>query len=97
MPGRGALVRPGHRRILVDPAHAQDPELIPTVTQDDAIIAAAARFQRAWDAAMAGDGEGLIVSDLDIVEVHEAALELIGATGTHSLHEALEALHQTDP
>jgi len=67
------------------------------VTQDDAIIAAAARFQRAWDAAMAGDGEGLIVSDLDIVEVHEAALELIGATGTHSLHEALEALHRTDP
>ena len=59
-----------------------------------AIIAAAARFQRAWDAAMAHNGEGLLVSELDIVEVHEAALELITATGTDSLEEALAVLHE---
>ena len=45
---------------------------------------------------MAHNGEGLIVADLDIVEVHEAALDLIRATGTDSLEEALDALHQYD-
>jgi hypothetical protein len=66
------------------------------VPRGKAIIAAATRFQRAWDKAMAHNGEGLIVSDLDIVEVHEAALELIRATATNSLQEALEAVHQFD-
>jgi hypothetical protein len=66
------------------------------VADEEAIIVAAARFQRAWDVAMARDGEGLIVADLDIVEVHEAALELIRATGTDSLHGALDALHDYD-
>jgi hypothetical protein len=61
-----------------------------------AIIVAATRFQRAWDKAMAHNGEGLIVSDLDIVEVHEAALELIQVTATNSLQEALDVVHQFD-
>ncbi len=66
------------------------------VADEKAIIAAAARFKEAWDQAMARDGEGLIVADLDIVEVHEAALDLIGATGTGSLQDALDALHEFD-
>lgn len=61
-----------------------------------AIIAAATRFQRAWEKAMAHNGEGLIVSDLDIVEVHEAALELIQVTATGTLQEALDVVHQFD-
>jgi hypothetical protein len=61
-----------------------------------AIIAAARRFQTAWDLAMAHNGEGLIVAELDIAEVHEAALELIRATGTDNLDDALEALHRYD-
>jgi hypothetical protein len=61
-----------------------------------AIIAAASRFQRAWDRAMAHNGEGLIVAELDIVEVHEAALDLIRVTATNSLQEALDVVHQFD-
>ena len=61
-----------------------------------AIIAAAERFQGAWDAAMAGDGEGLLVGELDIAEVHEAALELMRATGTGTLEEAFAVLHEFD-
>ena len=45
---------------------------------------------------MAHNGEGLIVSDLDIVEVHEAALELIQVTATGTLQEALDVVHQFD-
>jgi hypothetical protein len=67
------------------------------VPRGKAIIAAAVRFQRAWDQAMAQNGEGLLVADLDIVEVHEAALDLIRATGTASLQEALDTVHQLDP
>ena len=66
------------------------------VADEKAIIAAAAAFKQAWDRAMAHNGEGLIVADLDIVEVHQAALDLIRATGTDSLQEALDALHQYD-
>jgi hypothetical protein len=64
--------------------------------QGKAIIAAATRFQQAWERAMAHNGEGLIVSDLDIVEVHEAALELIRVTATTSLQEALDVVHHFD-
>jgi hypothetical protein len=62
-----------------------------------AIIDAATRFNRAWEAAMAHNGEGLIVADLDIVEVHEAALELIRVTGTKDLQEALDSLDDLEP
>jgi len=67
------------------------------VPQGKAIIAAAVRFQRAWDEAMAHNGEGLIVARLDIVEVHDAALELIRITGTTSLQEALDLVQGPDP
>jgi hypothetical protein len=66
------------------------------VPQGKAIIAAAARFQRAWDEAMANNGEGLIVARLDIVEVHDAAMDLIRVTGTASLEEALDLVHGPD-
>jgi PAS domain-containing protein len=65
--------------------------------REEAIVMAATRFQLAWEKAMARDGEGLIVADLDIVEVHEAALELIGVTETQTLEEALAFLHAFDP
>ena len=61
-----------------------------------AIIAAGLRFKLAWDVAMAQNGEGLILSELEIAEVHEAALELIAATGTQNLQDALETLSQFD-
>lgn len=67
------------------------------VAHEAAIIVAAARFKRAWDQAMAHNGEGLIMANLDIVEVHEAALDMIRATGTDSLEGALDALHDYDP
>ena len=64
--------------------------------RERAIIGAARRFQTAWDRSMARNGEGLIVAELDIVEVHEAALELIRATGTDNLEDALDVLHRFD-
>lgn len=66
------------------------------VADEKAIINAAARFKRAWDLAMAHNGEGLLVAGLDIAEVHEAALDLIRATGTDNLEAALDALHHDD-
>ena len=71
--------------------------MTPAMPSDEAIVAAAARFQGAWDRAMAANGEGLLVVDLDIVEVHESALELIRATGTDNLHDALDAVHRLEP
>jgi len=66
------------------------------IDDEKAIISAAARFKRAWDLAMARDGEGLILADLDIVEVHEAALDLIRTTGTDNLEAALDTFRQYD-
>jgi hypothetical protein len=60
------------------------------------IIAAATRFKEAWDAAIRHDREGLSLSDLDIVEMHEAALGLMAATGTTDLQSALDTLHDVD-
>ncbi|HEY7948459.1 MAG TPA: hypothetical protein VID75_12350 [Acidimicrobiales bacterium] len=57
------------------------------------IIAAATRFKDAWDSAIGHDREGISLSDLDLVEMHEAALGLIAATGTTDLQSALDALH----
>ena len=62
--------------------------------RERAIIGAARRFQTAWGLAMADNGEGLIVAELNIVEVHEAALELIRATETDNLEDALDVLHR---
>ncbi|HVC70510.1 MAG TPA: hypothetical protein VNC61_09695 [Acidimicrobiales bacterium] len=56
------------------------------------IIAAATRFKEAWDAAARHTGQGLSLSDLDLVEMHEAALGLIAATGASDLQGALDVL-----
>jgi hypothetical protein len=56
------------------------------------IIAAATRFKEAWESSLSGDRSGSL-SDIDIVEMHDAALGLIAATNTATLQEALEALH----
>lgn len=57
------------------------------------IIAAATRFREAWNpSARSGEEEGAL-SDIDIVEMHNAALALIAATNTDNLQEALDALH----
>jgi hypothetical protein len=57
------------------------------------IIAAATRFKDAWESALGHNKSGFSLSDLDIVEMHEAALGLIEATGTTDLQAALDAVH----
>ena len=59
------------------------------------IIAAATRFKEAW-LPSSGSGTGGSLSDIDIVEMHEAALGLIATTGTETLQEALDVLHAYD-
>ena len=61
-----------------------------------AMIAAALRFKEAWETGMRRGGEGVDLSDLDIIEMHEAALGLIWATGTDDLQSALTVLHEFD-
>jgi hypothetical protein len=63
----------------------------------EAIDNAAARYERAWATAVKDKMEYLSPPNADMIEVHEAALELISATGTTSLHEALEALGSSAP
>jgi len=57
------------------------------------MIAAATRFKEAWEAGMRR-GQGMALTDLDIIEMHEAALALIWATGTTDLQGALDVLHE---
>jgi hypothetical protein len=54
------------------------------MTDTAAVIGAAAKFLRAWKAATQGD-EPSSLSDPAVVEAHEAAQELIRATGTMDL------------
>jgi hypothetical protein len=56
------------------------------------MIAAATRFKEAWEAGMRR-GQGMALTDLDIIEMHEAALALIWATGAKDLQGALDVLH----
>jgi hypothetical protein len=56
----------------------------------EAINNAVARFEQAWAKAVKDKMEYLSPPNADMIEVHEAALELIEVTGTASLHEALE-------
>jgi hypothetical protein len=56
----------------------------------EAVNKAAARYEQAWATAVKDKMEYLSPPNADMLEVHEAALELIAATGTASLHEALE-------
>lgn len=63
----------------------------------EAVNIAAARFEQAWATAVKDKMEYLSPPNVDMIEVHEAALELIAATGTASLHEALEVLGSSGP
>jgi hypothetical protein len=49
------------------------------------MIAAATRLRDAWK-----------MPEPDILEMHEAALELISATGTSNVHWALDVLHEVE-
>lgn len=60
------------------------------------IIAAATRFKEAWNPPTAPVDPEWTLRDVDIVEMHNAALGLISATGTDSLQEALDVLHAYD-
>jgi hypothetical protein len=60
------------------------------------IIAAATRFKEAWNPSLRADDAEWTLSDIDIVEMHDAALGLILATGTDNLQEALDVLHAYD-
>jgi hypothetical protein len=63
----------------------------------EAVNNAAARFEQAWATAVKDKMEYLSPPNADMIEVHEAALELIAVTGTASLHEALEVLGSSGP
>jgi hypothetical protein len=60
------------------------------------IIAAATRFKEAWNPPLGQGDRERTLRDIDIVEMHNAALGLISATGTDSLQEALDVLHAYD-
>ncbi len=59
----------------------------------EAKFAAALRFKEAWEAGMQRSADGEVLTDRDIVEMHEASLGLIWATGTMNLQDALDAFH----
>jgi hypothetical protein len=63
----------------------------------EAVNNAADRFERAWATAVKDKMEYLSPPNADMIEVHEAALELIAATGMASLHEALEVVASSEP
>jgi hypothetical protein len=63
--------------------------------QAEVVEKATARFEQAWATAVRDKMEYLSPPNADMIEVHEAALELISATGTASLHEALEVIGST--
>jgi hypothetical protein len=72
--------------VNVDPAAAPSP----------AMLAAAQRFKYAWEGERERSFQGDVLSDRDIVEMHEAALGLIWATGTTNSQRALEVLREFD-
>ncbi len=57
----------------------------------EAVIAAAGRFWSAWTTAIECDGDDIPPADL-VIEVHEAARELIRATGTKDLRAAYDVI-----
>jgi hypothetical protein len=59
--------------------------VLPEYTPAQRIIAAATRLREAWAKA-----------DLDVVEMHEAALGLMWTTGTKDLAAALGILHDVE-
>ncbi len=60
------------------------------------MIAAATRFKEAWDGESRAGADGGPPTRLDVVELHEAALGLIWATGTATLGDALAVLTDLD-
>jgi hypothetical protein len=62
----------------------------------DVVKIAATRFERAWAMALKDRAERFSPTDTEMVEVHEAALELVGATGTNTLQDALQVLRKLD-
>ena len=58
------------------------------------MIAAGLRFKDAWDARTLAGNQ---LADIDIVEFHEAALDLMVATNTKDLQAALDVLSHFDP
>jgi hypothetical protein len=62
------------------------------VRDREAVAAAAARFWLAWTVAIEFEGEGVPPTDL-VIEVHEAARELIRATRAKDLRGAYEVLN----
>ncbi|HXQ43592.1 MAG TPA: hypothetical protein VN816_03050 [Acidimicrobiales bacterium] len=60
------------------------------------MIAAATRFKEAWNVESRRGVEGRRPTNLDVVELHEAALGLICATGTRDLSSALAVLHDVE-
>jgi hypothetical protein len=72
-------------------------ELGVDLVNSEAINNAVARYEQAWAMAVKDKMEYLSPPNADMIEVHEAALELIAATGTASLHEALEMLGSYGP
>jgi hypothetical protein len=72
-------------------------ELGVDLVNSEAINNAVARYEQAWAMAVKDKMEYLSPPNADMIEVHEAALELIAATGTASLQEALEMLGSYGP
>ncbi len=66
-------------------------------TPSAAMLAAATRFKETWEAGMQRSADGEVLSDRDIVEMHEASLGLIWATGTMDMQEALDVFHALEP
>ena len=65
--------------------------------RSEAMIAAATRFKEAWEEGMRRSADGDVFTDRDIVEMHEASLGLIWATGTQTMQEALDVFHRLAP
>jgi predicted transcriptional regulator len=67
-----------------------------TFVPSPAMLAAAKRFKAAWEAGMARSADGEVLTDRDVIEMHETSLALIWATGTTNLEEALAIFHQLE-
>jgi hypothetical protein len=61
-----------------------------------AMLAAAKRFKAAWEAGMSRSADGEVLTDRDIIEMHETSLALIWATATTNLEEALAVFHKLE-
>jgi hypothetical protein len=58
------------------------------------MLAAARRCKEAWEALVVRGSAGQVLSDREIVEMHEAALALMWATRTTDVGHALDALRR---